>query len=77
MTNVELQSKCDQRKWNESRKEGHDKSGEMDYCEVCELRLTDKNSEQNYCKLNHSERVSTRSCAKAYRKLERVKKSKK
>ena len=62
----ERQKLCDLQKWCESKKENHDKSGDMDYCAYCPQQFL------GFCKKTHEERVADSLCARAYNKMEKA-----
>lgn len=66
-TNKNRQMLCDLSKWLESKKEGYDKSGSMDYCEYCPYQKSFN------CEVEHEERVANSFCAKAYNRMKKQK----
>lgn len=67
MNNKDTQALLDKKKWLESESAGYDKSGDMEYCEVCE------NQTPSGCQVNQVYREIHSPCATAYNRLKRSK----
>lgn len=62
---IELQQRCDKKKYIESEKAGMDLSGGMEYCSVC------KYANGEGCDIDHNTRVALSACGRAYNKAKR------
>ena len=60
------QKQLDEIKWQESEKDGFDKSGLMPYCEACDRVKTGY-----FCTATQEEREKECLCAKAYNRIRR------
>lgn len=73
ISNKNRQKLCDLEKWFESKKQGHDMSGCMPYCEHCEKADHSHPTELGKCYATQEERVANSFCAKAYNLMKKDK----